>query len=260
MLAALRRLVGQRKLSKRVAGRKLRLFAVAQYRQLRPAAEVQATCDALVQVAEQHAEGRAGRAKLEEAYEEADNKFDISWTGFLESHDISWAEPEIDVDGLRRWAARDLAYFCTLLDPWDAAGQTAEAMVQLALRQAAKEQVAPPEVAPAHYEDMSEYEDALLALVPARGARAARARPAGWLREVFGNPFAPAPFDPAWRTATVSALAEGVYADRAFDRLPVLADALEEAGCSDAELLHHCRERGRHDRGCWALDRVRNRG
>src|SRR5262249_6057284 len=139
MLEALRRLVGRRKVRKRVAGRKLRLFAVAQYRQLRPAEDVRATCDALVEVAEQHAEGRASRAKLEEAFEEADTAFDISWTGFLESHDISWAEPGIDVADLARWAARDLAYFCTQPDPWEAAGQAAEAMVQLALRRAAKE-------------------------------------------------------------------------------------------------------------------------
>ena len=49
-------------------------------------------------------------------------------------------------------------------------------------------------------------------------------------------------------------LAQGIYDDRAFDRLPVLADALEEAGCTNAEILAHCREPGPHVRGCWALD------
>jgi len=76
------------------------------------------------------------------------------------------------------------------------------------------------------------------------------------LRDIFGNPFRPITVDPAWRTATVVALTEAIYADRAFDRLPILADALEEAGCTSAELLSHCRQPGEHVRGCWAVDLV----
>ncbi len=76
------------------------------------------------------------------------------------------------------------------------------------------------------------------------------------LAEVFGNPFRPVAFDPAWRTATVLAIAEPAYADRAFDRLPILADALEDAGCDADELLAHLRGPGPHVRGCWALDLV----
>lgn len=60
----------------------------------------------------------------------------------------------------------------------------------------------------------------------------------------------------AWNDGLVRSLAQGVYADRAFDRLPVLADALEDAGCSDAELLGHCRGSGPHARGCWVVDRI----
>ena len=52
----------------------------------------------------------------------------------------------------------------------------------------------------------------------------------------------------------VRALAEGIYADRAYDRMPVLADALEDAGCDYAEILSHCRGNGPHVRGCWVLD------
>jgi hypothetical protein len=73
-------------------------------------------------------------------------------------------------------------------------------------------------------------------------------------RCVFGNPFRRVAVAADWRTATVLALAGGTYAERAFDRLPILADALEEAGCSDAELLEHCRGPGPHARGCWVLD------
>jgi hypothetical protein len=74
------------------------------------------------------------------------------------------------------------------------------------------------------------------------------------LRDILGNPFRRPPFEPSWRTPAVVALANGVYEDRAFDRLPVLADALEDAGCADSQLLGHCRGPGLHARGCWALD------
>ncbi len=76
----------------------------------------------------------------------------------------------------------------------------------------------------------------------------------GLNRCVFGNPHRPTVFDPAWRTETVVALARGVSDDRAFDRLPVLADALEDAGCADTDVLTHCRDRGPHARGCWVID------
>ena len=80
------------------------------------------------------------------------------------------------------------------------------------------------------------------------------------IREVFGNPFRPVAFDPAWRTPTVLALAGPAYADQAFDRLPILADALEDAGCDAADLLAHLRGPGPHVRGCSALDLVLGKG
>jgi len=60
----------------------------------------------------------------------------------------------------------------------------------------------------------------------------------------------------AWLTPTVQSLAQAIYADRAFDRLPILADALEDAGCTDASILEHCRSGGVHVRGCWVVDLV----
>ncbi len=80
------------------------------------------------------------------------------------------------------------------------------------------------------------------------------------LRDVTGNPFCPAALDPAWRTTEAVALAKAIYAERAFDRLPILADALEDAGCDREELLRHCRGDGPHVRGCWAVDMVIDRG
>jgi hypothetical protein len=90
---------------------------------------------------------------------------------------------------------------------------------------------------------------------PTRKARAAL------LRELFGNPFREAPFDPAWRTPAVASLAIAAYEERltsSFDldpvRLAILADALEDGGCSDDVLLSHLRSAGPHVRGCWAVD------
>jgi hypothetical protein len=79
------------------------------------------------------------------------------------------------------------------------------------------------------------------------------------LRCVFSNPFRPVAVDPAWLTSTVLALAEGIYQDRAFDRLLVLADALMDAGCDNEDVLSHCRSDGVHDRGCWVVDLLTGR-
>jgi hypothetical protein len=80
------------------------------------------------------------------------------------------------------------------------------------------------------------------------------------LRDVVGNPFRPVALDSAWRTPTVMALADAIYEHRRFDDLPVLADALEEAGCTDAGILDHCRGPGPHVRGCWIVDLLTGRG
>jgi hypothetical protein len=80
---------------------------------------------------------------------------------------------------------------------------------------------------------------------------------AALLRDVFGNPFRPVSVNPslfAWNNHTISKLAQAIYDERAFDRLPILADALEDAGCSEPAILNHCRSGGEHVRGCWTLD------
>jgi hypothetical protein len=78
------------------------------------------------------------------------------------------------------------------------------------------------------------------------------------LRDLF-SPFRRCRLDPAWlawRDGTVPNVARTIYDGRAFERLPVLAAALEESGCTDADLLRHCRQPGEHARGCWAVDEV----
>jgi hypothetical protein len=81
------------------------------------------------------------------------------------------------------------------------------------------------------------------------------------VHEIFGNPFRPPPPLPAvsldWNDGTVRRIAQAIYEERAFDRLPILADALEEAGCTDADILNHCRQPGEHVRGCWVIDLIR---
>jgi hypothetical protein len=78
------------------------------------------------------------------------------------------------------------------------------------------------------------------------------------VRDIFHNPFQPMPTIHAawlvWNDSTIPKLAQAVYDERAFDRMPVLADALEEAGCSSEEMLGHCRGPGPHVKGCWLVD------
>ena len=87
-------------------------------------------------------------------------------------------------------------------------------------------------------------------------AHAKRSGMAKVLQCVFGNPFRPVSAELRWLSATTAALAQAIYADRAFDRLPILADALEDAGCDNREILDHCRQPGEHVRGCWVVDLV----
>lgn len=75
-----------------------------------------------------------------------------------------------------------------------------------------------------------------------------------FLHDIVGNPFRPAAIDQSWLTSNVSTLAQAAYEERAFDRMAILADALEDAGCTNQEILGHCRGAGPHVRGCWVLD------
>jgi hypothetical protein len=79
------------------------------------------------------------------------------------------------------------------------------------------------------------------------------------LRDIIGNPLRPVFIDPsclAWNDAIIPSIAEGIYAERAFGRMPILHDALLDAGCNDEVLLSHCRNPEGHVRGCWALDLI----
>jgi carbon storage regulator CsrA len=104
------------------------------------------------------------------------------------------------------------------------------------------------------------------AAVPGAAQAAERLAQCALLRDVFGNPYRPAAFAPAWRTwegGTVVGLARAAHEERdprhgTLDnvRLAVLADALEEAGCTDEDILRHLRDGGGHVAGCWVVDRL----
>jgi hypothetical protein len=98
---------------------------------------------------------------------------------------------------------------------------------------------------------------------PSKAAAAAwvrrRAEASGLLRDVFGNPFRPVPFDPSCRSGTAVSLATQMYETRDFSPMPILADALQDAGCEDEELVNHLRGPGPHVRGCWAVDALLGR-
>lgn len=111
-------------------------------------------------------------------------------------------------------------------------------------------------------------------------------RQAALLRDIIGNPFVPiyhaddpkkhadlrgsskphpkdgphVVFRRSWRTANVLALSRCIYESRGFEDMPILADALEDAGCTSEELLAHLRGRGPHALGCWALDLILGKG
>jgi hypothetical protein len=97
--------------------------------------------------------------------------------------------------------------------------------------------------------------DSLFGSIHAQGQEQVQA---AILRDLFGNPFRPITFDPAlltWHGGLLVSMAQRMYDSRDFSDMPVLADALEEAGCQDQDILGHCRQQGGvHARGCWVVD------
>ncbi len=96
-----------------------------------------------------------------------------------------------------------------------------------------------------------------LAAMPRDAWRSELAAQCDLVRCIFGNPFRPARLTLAWLEANrgvVRDLARVIHDEARFADLPILADALEDAGCTDGQVLEHCRAPGPHGRGCWLLD------
>jgi hypothetical protein len=87
-----------------------------------------------------------------------------------------------------------------------------------------------------------------------QGMTAERVAQCDLLREVFHGPCRPVYVRGSWRTGTVLSLASTIYSERKFRELPVLADALEDVGCEETDILNHCRSTAGHVPGCWVLD------
>jgi hypothetical protein len=107
--------------------------------------------------------------------------------------------------------------------------------------------------------------DVALSVVKDLPSREAESRfVADLLRDIFGPlPFRAVAVNPSWlgwNDGTIPRLAQGIYEDRRFGDLPILADALEDSGCSDPDILGHCRSGGDHVRGCWVVDLVLAKG
>jgi hypothetical protein len=82
-------------------------------------------------------------------------------------------------------------------------------------------------------------------------------------REIFGNPFRPLQVDPSWlrwNQGSLLTISRAIYAERRFQDLPILGDALSDAGCQEEEVLAHCRARHGHFRGCWVVDDILSSG
>jgi hypothetical protein len=76
------------------------------------------------------------------------------------------------------------------------------------------------------------------------------------IKDIFGNPFLPVALDHSWLTSTILSLARQMYESRDFSLMPILADALQDAGCDREDVLNHCRGPGPHVRGCFVVDLV----
>jgi hypothetical protein len=221
------RLLQRRK--QRPSARKQRLFACACCR--RVWASLDACCRRAVEVAEQFADGMATREDLNDAHDTAV---------------LNHRARESKLKQLERFARMRI----DTKDPVIIAKE-AWAAVEGACRPAQ----ALPSKSTFHAAQV-----ALLASGDPEAMAAEMRSQADILRDLVGNPFAPAAtLDEdwlQWHDGAVARLAQGIYEERAFERMPVLGDALPEAGCRDDDVLDHCRSNRTHHRGCWVLDRL----
>ena len=217
----------------RASDRKLRLFGFACVRRLWHLVPAEPLRRA-VETSERHADGLADRQELGAAITAANR-----------------ARPSRN-DVAR--AAYDAArYVPGRVDWWSVTMHTADATAREAVR----------DVPPTAYSyfDGEQMVHVDVPMNPARAALNARrdaehAAHCALIRDIFGNPFRPVTSGPSPPPPAVVSLASRIYDERAFGRIAELADALGEAGCTDADVLAHCRSGGEHVRGCWVVDLV----
>jgi hypothetical protein len=211
-------------LGDRASERKLRLFAGARCRLFRPDWDDCWPVREAVEAAEQFSDGLSPAGQLARLHR--------PWEDFIR-----------DV----RWGTIDPTGGSTVLSPYRLGQLLVQAISSPSAGSAARDVL---------YDDLQSYFDGGWK----DGAQEQRAE-CHLLQEVFGNPFRPVTAAPAWKTPEVVALAQAAYNERELPagtlgpvRLAVLADALEDAGCTNRDILDHLRGPGPHVRGCWALD------
>jgi len=223
---------------KRVSDRKLRLFAVACCRRIdHMFAEPQQRES--VDAAERYADGLATDQELEAA--RIANDFDLS------------APPK----NRAAHSARKAAYFLAIDDAYWAALErrnAAYAVIFQADAEALERWQEPPSGGPSRRLTSFTEGDLWLNAAGQAAAIAEATAQCELLREICGSPFRAITVAPSWLTCNVIAIAQAIYDERAFDRLPILADALEDVGCTNEAVLAHCRGPGTHVRGCWVVN------
>jgi hypothetical protein len=211
-------------LSGKASDRKLRLFLCACARRLWRFIRLE-PCRQAVRVAEKYADGQAGEQEREAAY--------------LAARELAWRIP----DDSNAPLAEVRSDWSTAVAVW-AAGPSDSFVVS---HPSAREKAA-------IFFDVFFITTAKVVWEPAARVTENNTQ-ASLLRDLF-DPFHPVPLDPHWLTPSVVSLAQGIYDQRAFDQLPQLAQALEEAGCANHAIHAHCRGPGPHVRGCWVIDLI----
>jgi hypothetical protein len=220
--------------------RKLRLFSCACYRSLWAHLKDERSRK-VIEVAEQVAEGQADGKQLKEAQSQAEWAAEVAHESARQAFLTAWTTSHCNADATRTAClpfnvtaeAASAIYAVGNAPAWDAASAAATHFVGS--------------------------EGVCLSLTPKERC--------ALLRDLFGNPFHPAPaIDPTWlnwRGGLLPRLAQAIYEEKALSdgtldrgRFTILADALEEAGCAREEMLSHCRGPGPHVRGCWVLDQL----
>jgi hypothetical protein len=216
----------------KVSSRKLRLFGVASCRRIWHLLTDERSRRG-VEVAEQYLEGRIGKEELYKAMV-------LSHTAYMEfkASKATTAGNTLE-SALSHWYAAAIpfaAYSATCCDD----PVEPESEIECIVGRPATGQKGPG--------------------IMGEGSGELQASQPGLFRDIFGPlPFRSitiSPAHPTWNDGTVQKVAQAIYDERAFDRMPILADALEEAGCTNVEILNHCRQPGNHVRGCWVVDMI----
>lgn len=213
----------------KISERKWRLFYTACVRRIQHLLPNETFCQ-LIEVHEKFADGLARKEKLQEAV--AQSVEAAEETIFEES------ESDLGSNSAANWAVLSISSF-----------HRYEEGTQLdTLRQAARARA---------FGDLKGRHVTTRVMTLEQGILRELAHQATLLRDILGNPHHPSLVDPtwlAWEGGTVSRIAQSIYDARRFEELPILADALEDAGCSDETILQHCRAEGEHMKGCWIVD------